>query len=173
MHRAFALAPSIDGIERIFGSKEQGKKEIMEHWRQANLNDDEHRLNPNLMVSRDFDYPFSTPGLTACKAAELQGGTIMHGGIFDRIQKAHLTECYNIADFEVLKMCAKEVGLVLSQWETDYHSERVKQILNEDLSQAHIYGVNSVPTIVVNGKYKLSGAQPYSSLETWFNNQFL
>lgn len=88
VHRAFALAPSKDGIERIFGSKEHGKKEIMEHWRQANLNDDEHRLNPNLMASRDFDYPYSTPGLTACKAAELQGGTIMHGKMFDRIQKS-------------------------------------------------------------------------------------
>jgi len=61
VHRAFALAPSIDGIERIFGSKEQRKKEIIKHWRQANLNDDEHLINPDLIASRDFDYPFSTP----------------------------------------------------------------------------------------------------------------
>lgn len=173
VHRAFALAPSKDGIEGIFGSKEQGKKAILEHWRQANLNDDEHRLNPGLMESRNFDYPFSIPGLTACKAAELQGGTIMHGKIFDRIQKAHLTECYNIADFEVLKMCAKEIGLDVEQWEKDYSSEKVEQMLNEDFRTARTYGVNAVPTIVANGSHKLSGAHTYASLEAWFKNDVL
>lgn len=167
VHRAFALAPSIEAIERIFGSKEKGKKEILEHWRQANLNDDEHRINPDLMVSRDFDYPFSTPGLTACKAAELQGGSSVHGRMFDRVQKAHLTECLNIADFDTLKMCAKDIGIDVEQWEKDYNSEKVKQMLNEDFKQAHMYGVNAVPTIVANGKYKLSGAQPYAVLEEW------
>jgi len=33
-------------------------------------------------------------------------------------------------------------------------------MLNEDIQQARMYGVNAVPTIVTNGKYKLSGAQP-------------
>lgn len=88
-------------------------------------------------------------------------------------KKAHLTECYNIADFEVLKMCAKEVGLDLSQWEKDYHSEIVKQKLEEDFHRARMYGVNAVPTIVANGNHKLSGAQSYTSLKVWFNDKFL
>jgi len=44
------------------------------HWRAANENDDEHRIHAELMAKKDFDYPYSTPGLLACKAAELQGG---------------------------------------------------------------------------------------------------
>ena len=108
VHRAFALAPSTDGIERIFGSKEQGKIEIIEHWQQANLN------------------------------------------------------------FDTLKICAKEIGLDVEQWEKDYSSEKVKQTLNEDFQQAHMYGVNAVTTIVANGKHKLSGAQPYAVLDEWF-----
>jgi predicted DsbA family dithiol-disulfide isomerase len=173
VHRAFALAPEPDGIEQIFGSKERGKLEILDHWRNANRNDDEYRINAELMATKSFDYPYSTPGLLACKAAELQGGNPMHGRMFDRVQKAHLTDCLNIGDFETLKMCAKEIGLDVEQWEKDYSSEKVKQTLNEDFQQARMYGVNTVPTIVANGKHKLSGAQTYASLEAWFKNQLL
>ncbi len=111
VHRSFALAPEPDGIARIFGSKEQGKIEILGHWRAANENDGEHRIHAELMTQKDFDYPYSTPGLLACKAAELQGGNAMHEKMFNRIQKAHMTDCFNINDFEVLKKCARDVGL--------------------------------------------------------------
>lgn len=168
IHRSFPLAPAPDGIEQIFGSKERGKEEILEHWRNANKNDDEHRMKPELMASKQFDYPYSKPGLLACKAAELQGGKAMHGKMFNRIQKAHLTECYNIIDTEVLKMCANDVGLDVAQWEKDFSSEKVREMLNDDINIAKKYGINAVPTLIVNGKYKLSGAQPYSALENLF-----
>jgi predicted DsbA family dithiol-disulfide isomerase len=43
----------------------------------------------------------------------------------------------------------------------------VKQMLDEDLHLAYRYGVNSVPTLIANGKYKLSGAQRYETLVRW------
>ncbi|MDR7416414.1 MAG: DsbA family protein [Armatimonadota bacterium] len=70
-----------------------------------------HRINADLMATRPFDYPYSMPGLKACKAAEFQGGHAAHWDMFDRVQRAHLTECLNIADFEVLRQCAADVGL--------------------------------------------------------------
>jgi len=127
IHRSFALAPSPYSIVEIFGSKEEGKREILNHWRAANLNDDEHRINADLMASRDFDYPYSIPGLLARKAAEFQGGQSAHWDMFDRVQYAHLTECLNIADFEVLRQCAKDIGLDVPRWEKDFHSEEVKK----------------------------------------------
>ena len=69
IHRAFALAPSERSLEYMFDSKEAAKQEILEHWRAANENDPEHRINAELMETRDFDYPYSMPGLLACKAA--------------------------------------------------------------------------------------------------------
>ena len=170
VHRAFPLALEPDGIEQIFGSKERGKEEILEHWRRANENDNQHRIKPELMATKKFDYPYSTPGLLACKAAELQGGHSMHGKMFDRVQKTHLTECHNIADFEILKMCAKDIGLDVEQWRKDYHSDKVKNMLDDDLYQAKSFGINSVPSIMVNGKHKFSGAQSYEALENWFKN---
>jgi len=106
--------PEPDGIARIFGSKEQGKIEILGHWRADNENDDEHRIHAELMAKKDFDYPYSTPGLLACKAAELQGGNAMHEKMFNRIQKAHMTDCDNIADFKVLKNVQPTLDLTLS-----------------------------------------------------------
>jgi predicted DsbA family dithiol-disulfide isomerase len=40
-------------------------------------------------------------------------------------------------------------------------------MLDEDLYRAYQYGVNSVPTLIGNGKYKLSGAQRYETLVRW------
>ncbi len=166
-HRSFALAPTPEAIVAIFGSKEQGKREILEHWRAANLNDDEHRIRADLMASRTFDYPYSMPGLWACKAAEFQGGQEAHWDMFDRVQRAHLTECLNIADFEVLRHCAAEVGLDVERWERDYHSAAVREAVEQDLARARLYGVTGVPTLVAEGRYALVGAQPYERLEAW------
>lgn len=169
IHRSFALAPEPVSIAQMFGNKEDGRDEILGHWHAANQNDDEHRIHAEIMVTKPFDYPYSTPGLLACKAAELQGGNTMHEKIFNRIQKAHLTDCDNINDFDILKICAKEVGLDVEKWEKDYYSQQVRQMLDEDLYIAHQYGVNSVPTLIANEKYKLSGAQRYESLEQWLS----
>jgi len=65
IHRSFALALKPDGIENIFGSKEERKNQILEHWRAANINDDEHRINAELMAQRSFNYPYSTPGYSS------------------------------------------------------------------------------------------------------------
>ena len=78
IHRAFALAPEKSSISGMFGSKESGRREILNHWRAANENDDEHRIRADLMEKRDFDYPYSMPGLMACKSAELLGGQKAH-----------------------------------------------------------------------------------------------
>ena len=166
-HRCFALAPTPEAIVALFGSREAGKREILEHWRAANRNDDAHRINADLMASRPFDYPWSIPGLRACKAAELQGGQAAHWDMFDRVQRAHLTECVNIADDDVLRSCAADVGLDVRKWELDYRSPEVADLVERDLARARLYGINGVPTLVAEGRYVLVGAQPYDHLVRW------
>ncbi|MBE3597616.1 MAG: DsbA family protein [Limnochordaceae bacterium] len=167
VHRAFALAPTPESIPAMFGSKEAGKQEILSHWRAANRNDDEHRINADLMASRPFDYPYSMPGLVACKAAELQGGQEAHGAMFDRVQRAHLTECLDITDFEVLRQCAQDVGLDVARWEQDFHAPGTRDEVARDLGRARLYGITGVPTLVVDHTYGLTGAQSYERLEAW------
>jgi len=166
-HRCFALAPTPEAITAIFGSRADGKREVLEHWRAANANDDEHRINADLMASRPFDYPYSMPGLLACKAAEMQGGREAHWALFDRVQRAHLTECLNIADDETLHRCAADVGLDMERWERDYRGIEVRELVERDLARARIYEITGVPTLVAEGGYALVGAQRYDRLEAW------
>jgi len=167
VHRCFALAPVPEAIVWIFGSKERGKAEILEHWRRANELDDAKRFRPDLMAQRPFDYPYSLPGLLACKAAEFLGGQEAHWNLFDRIQTAHLVECRNIADEEVLRACAAEVGLDVTAWEEAFRSEAVYQAVQRDVERARALGVHAVPTIVVAGRFALSGARPEAQYEAW------
>ncbi len=167
MHRCFALAPTPEAIVAIFGSRAAGKREILEHWRAANANDDEHRINADLMAQRLFDYPYSMPGLRACKAAERQGGQDAHWAMFDRVQRAHLTECHNIADDAVLRACAADVGLDVARWERDYHSPEVHEAVERDLARARSYGITGVPALVAEGRYVLVGAQREERLAAW------
>lgn len=151
----------------IFGSKERGKAEILEHWRLANRYDDVPRFRPDLMAARPFDYPYSMPGLRACKAAESIGGQQAHWDLFDRIQYAHLVECRNIADDAVLADCAAAVGLDVSLWEKAYRSGEVLAAVQADLERARRLGVAAVPTLVADGTSALSGARTEEQYRAW------
>jgi len=167
IHRGFPLAPEPNDIVQMFGSKEKGKRDILQHWKAANMNDDEHRINAELMEQRDFDYPYSTPALLACKAAELQGGQAMHWDYFDKVQEAHLTLCRNIADFDVLTDIARELSLDVEKFSADLRGEQVKYLLRIDIDRALELGVEATPTLVANDGM-LTGAVPYDSLKRWY-----
>ena len=167
IHRSFPLAPEPNDIVQMFGSKEKGKRDILQHWKAANMNDDEHRINAELMEQRDFDYPYSTPALLACKAAELQGGQAMHWDYFDKVQEAHLTLCRNIADFDVLTDIARELSLDVEKFSADLRGEQVRYLLRLDIDRALELGVEATPTLVANDGM-LTGAVPYDSLKRWY-----
>ncbi len=163
-HRCFALAPDPTQITRMFGSPEAGKAEIMTHWEAAAFHSDGEAINPELMRSRPFPYPYSMPGLLACKAAELQGGPAAHWDMFDQVQRTHAIEAHNIADPEVLRECAVEAGLDLSRWERDFRSPETRHAVQRDLAEAQARGIYAVPTLVFNDRWSLSGAVPEAML---------
>jgi len=152
IHRGFPLAPEPNDIIQMFGSKEKGKRDILQHWKAANMNDDEHRINAELMEQRDFDYPYSTPALLACKAAELQGGQEMHWDYFDKVQETDI---------------ARELSLDVEKFSADLRGEQVKYLLRIDIDRALELGVEATPTLVANDGM-LTGAVPYDSLKRWY-----
>jgi len=164
-HHCFALAPSKQSLSTMFGDKAQAKQEILNHWRAANANDDEHRINTALMATRDYDYPYSMPGLIACKAAEMLAGSKGHWDYFDRVQKAHLTECRDITDREVLVSCAKDIGLDTVKFEALLDDPSTAKAVQDDIDLAEELGINSVPTLIINNKWLVSGAIHYGELK--------
>jgi predicted DsbA family dithiol-disulfide isomerase len=157
-HRCFALAPDPQAITRIFGSPERGKAEVLGHWAAAASHPGGEVINVELMRGRDFPYPYSMPGLKACKAAELQGGQDAHWAMFDRVQRAHAVEARNIADAAVLRECAGDVGLDPLRWWDDFLSPGVERAVWADIHTAEVWGVHAVPTVVFNDRWMLSGA---------------
>ena len=170
VHHAFALAPDRNAIARMFGGAEEGKVEILGHWAAAASQPDGEAINVELMRSRTFPYPYSMPGLLACKAAEMQGGMPVHWDMFDRVQQAHAVEARNIVDLAVLKDCAVEIGLDVARWEVDFASPAAKQAVEADLREAEQWGVNAVPTLIFNQRWILPGAVPESTLRQIVEN---
>jgi len=163
-HRCFALAPNPTQISYIFGSPEAGKAEIMSHWAAAAAHPDGEAINTDLMRSREFPYPYSMPGLLACKAAERQGGPAAHWDMFDCVQRAHAVDARDIAEPDVLRDCAGVAGLDVACWEADFRSAETRRAVQADLADAQRRGVHAVPTLVFNDRWSLSGAVPEEML---------
>lgn len=178
-HRGWPLGTDPSLFRRLFPDMQAAKQEIlMEHWMDAVKVENDDRIKPELMMSRDFDYPWSMPSQRGCRAAEMQRGQAGHWDFFDRAQRAHLTDCDNVADLEVLTRCARDVGLDVNQWLRDVeHAERDIEI-GRDLGIAHSYGIVRVPLLVANGRSQLHG-EPWSTfgyrisgerLERWYQD---
>jgi predicted DsbA family dithiol-disulfide isomerase len=164
VHRSFALTPTPSAHDVMFGSRENAKREILQHWDHANENDDLHRFNVEGMRAADFPFPYSMPGLDACKAAYRMGGNALYWDMFDELQRTFFTNNQNVEDEEVLKAAAQRVGIDVTEWEKLYHDAATHEAVLADLTLARQYGVNSVPTLILDGKYILSGAQPLSTI---------
>lgn len=167
-HHAFALASTPDDLIRMFGSKERAKQEILGHWRAANAQSDEKRIRADVMETRTHDYPYSMPGLLACHAAARQGGEAAHWDYYDRVQYAHLTECLDITQDDVLISCAQEIGLDTRRFAADLHDSQTKKAVEDDLALARAWGIRAVPSLVVAEHWLISGAQKTEQLRQMF-----
>ncbi|MBF0379551.1 MAG: thiol:disulfide interchange protein DsbA/DsbL [Magnetococcales bacterium] len=91
--------------------------------------------------------------LRAYFAAEFLGkGDEMKSAIF----KAHFDNSVNIENIDEIGFLAEEVGLDPEQFKSYLGSFGVSTKLAQGNEQQHDFGVNSTPTLVVNGKYRVS-----------------
>lgn len=167
-HHTFALAPGPEDLVRMFGSLDAAKREILEHWRHAAQHDEAGRIRPDLMAQRPFPYPHSTPALLACAAASVLAGEVGHGRYFSRAQRAHLTECHNIADRTVLLALAEECGFDRGAFAAAMDGPEATRVLSADQELARRLGIHAVPTLVVDGRWRVTGAVPYDRLREAF-----
>ena len=165
-HRSFALGWDGEDFIRSFGSREAVKAEVLGHWAQANENDEAHRFNIEGMSRTDFNFPLSKNPLLAAKAAGLLGGEEAYWDAFDRIQHKLFVENKNIEEPGVLEEAVQEAGLPLTQWQDQFGKAETEEAVLLDLERARSYGVRSVPTLVINGKYAVAGALSRKELET-------
>lgn len=171
-HHAFALSATREEmVSKFGGSISHAKNIILTHWEQCALEDDLNRIQVEGMRKQSFEYPFSTPGLLACKAAEFQGGRQIYWDYFDAVTHAHMNHNRNIADVHVLTDIAKELGLDITKFLTDYQGSQVKQEISKDRKLANKYGIYSTPSLVINKRRILTGALKLNELRRAIRNE--
>lgn len=163
IHRAWPLGTDRTLFARLFPDPQAAKHEIvLQHWGDAVRVEHEHRIRPELMMSREFEYPYSMPAQRGCKAAEKQAGQQGHWDFFDRAQVAHLSDCDNVADPDVLTRCARDVGLDVNAWLRDFEDPQRDIEIGVDLGLAQAYGVVRVPILIAETRAQLHG-EPWST----------
>lgn len=122
------------------------------------------------IVYRHYPLPQHKNAKAASYAAEAAGKQEkfweMHDLLFER-QEEWSDENDITARFEGY---AKDTGLDVDKWRTDYESQEVKDAVMADITLANSIGVNSTPTFVLNGKkVTLSG---YNDLKNKVDSLF-
>ncbi len=164
-HRSFALGWEAEDFIRNFGSREAVKPEVLTHWVHANENDDEHRFNIEGMHETDFLFPTSKQGLKAAKAAGLVGGEEAYWEVFDKIQIKLFVENKNIEDVSILEEAVRETSISFEDWKVQFEDKETEDKVIEDIKRAKDYGIRSVPSLIINEKYLIPGAQSQESIE--------
>ena len=160
IHRSFALVWEKADMERMFGSMENARAEILEHWKRANETDPLRRFNPEGMRAARFDFPTSKNPLLAAKAAGILWGEARYWDLFDAMQRAMFVESRNICDLEVIGDAVRGCGMDVSAWKRQFEDPSTLAGVKEDLALVESYGITSVPTLIVDKKRKISGSLP-------------
>lgn len=119
-----------------------------------------------------FENPISSPHIAsiAIKAAELQG---RRAGIrfLRKLQEVLFLDKQNVSRFEVLKACAKSVGLDVEEFISDIHSASAAKAFQCDLKITSEMDVHEIPTLVFFNEnieeegIKITGYYPYEVYE--------
>jgi predicted DsbA family dithiol-disulfide isomerase len=74
-------------------------------------------------------------------------------------------EGQDIGQWAVLRAAAEEVGLDPEAMQAAVELGMFSAVIDEHIRQASEWGITGVPTYIVDDKYEIVGAQPYSVFE--------
>lgn len=94
-----------------------------------------------------------------------EGGDAMH----DALYRAYFVDTKNIGDPDVLLEIVEANGLSVNEARKVLEERTFKDVVDEDWSKSHQYGVTGVPTFVAAG-HGVVGAQPYDTLEKFLKS---
>ena len=167
VHRSFSLSWEKSNLIDMSGSLENAKNEILEHWKHANETDPLRRFNIEGMRNAGFDFPTSKNPLLASKAAGILWGESCYWDLFDAMQRAMFTESRDISSVDVIGECVRACDLDFDAWEKQFHDPSTMKKVQEDLELVLKYCINSVPTLIVDGKHKISGSLPMDKVKSY------
>lgn len=149
-HRTFVLQASPAEMAARWGSSEDARETILGHWAVCRqVSDRPELVDIYAMRAAPFDYPHGMTAAQGCKAAERLGGQAAHWDMFDRLQRAHLTEARNIADPEVVLHAARDLGFEATAFANVFQDPETMRAVETDRQHARALQVRSIPTLIV------------------------
>lgn len=146
------------------GSDVNGPASVAQHWQEASAF---YQMPIDGDVWNEDPLHSSYPPAIAFKAAQLQGSH--KADLFlRRIKEMVFMEKRNITKIEHLVQAAKDAGLNVVQFGSDYE-HKAKQLFEADLLMAKEWGVRGFPTIYFidedDNRFKVYGSKPYQVYE--------
>lgn len=136
---------------------EKDREGFLRELRRAQLEPEGKRLVGEVWTSEDAPRS-SLPALCALEAARLQGRD-PHEQLFRTLQRAALEQGVNISRTDVLFELASKLELDMNRFTAAFQSPETKRLITEEHSLATSRGVKGAPTLVIGGKWMLSGVR--------------
>lgn len=89
--------------------------------------------------------------------------------LINNLYKAYFNEGVSVADKDILTKVATESGIVKKDVDRVLDSDTYQNEVVADLVEAQQAGITGAPFFVINNKYAISGAQPYSTFVNALN----
>lgn len=149
-HRTFVLQASTAEMAARWGTPEDARETILGHWADCRqLSDRPEFVDIDAMRAASFDYPHGMTAARGCKTAERLGGHAAHWDMFDRLQRAHLTEARNVADPATVLQVARDLGFESASFAEVFDDAETAQAVEADRQYARALQVRSIPTLIV------------------------
>jgi len=105
----------------------------------------------------------------ALEAAEYARDMGKYESFHETIFRYYFTEAYDIGSIDVIKSVAVEIGLDTDDMMKAISEKRYRSVLDEARKEGEKINLTGVPTFIINGKYKIVGAQPVEVFKEVFN----
>lgn len=96
------------------------------------------------------DFPLESIHENAFQAARAANAANAQGKFFEYIDLLYKNQ--SALDVASLKKYAGQIGLNAAQFDIDFSAEKVAAEIRKDVADGEVYGINSTPTIFVNGR---------------------
>jgi predicted DsbA family dithiol-disulfide isomerase len=149
-HRTFVLQASRAEMAARWGAPEDARETILGHWAVCRqVSDRPERVDIDAMRAAPFDYPHGMTAALGCKAAERLGGQAAHRDMFDRLQRAHLSDARNVADPATVLHVARDLGFDAATFGEVLDTQETARAVEADQQHARALQVRSIPALIV------------------------
>jgi predicted DsbA family dithiol-disulfide isomerase len=151
---------------RSFELRPKGSPPMPPEYR-ARIEATQPRFNQMVRESYSLEInrgPMGIPSRSALIGAKYAESTDKGDAYHAAIYRAYWLKAKSIDDRQVLVDVAQSIGLYANAFIAALDNPKYEALVDQDIEQAQLYGLNGVPALVFNHKYLVSGAQPYETL---------